>query len=538
MILRRFIYPAIIIFFAVLAGFSLLHSGLPPTHDGEYHVVRFYEFDKVLRDGNFYPRWAPDLNNGYGVPLFNYVYPFPNYFASFLHVFNISFIDAFKLNMFFATIIGAMFFYFWSRIFWGNLGGLVSSIFYIFSPYRFVDIYVRGSVGEVWALAFFPAFLWTITIFMREKKKLYGIFSSIFLALTIFSHNILALIFFVFGLFYIAFLIYSSTNKKSIILNSLFFILLGLGLSAIFWLPALFEKSYALGLQIYTVLNNFPEIYQVIFPSWGSGFSDSGSLNQMSFQIGLANLIAVFISFIVLLFIKNKKLIIFFLFFFLLNLFLMTEISSPIWKTVPFMNYFQFPWRLLSLEILISAFLAGSIFTFKKTYFFSIPLIFIAVFLSIGYTKPAYYHNRDDQYYISRSNFINGTNSSGNTFNTFWFDRKLKKTNNKLEFEKKASIASQEIRTQKYKFTIKADEDQKVILNTAYFPGWTVFINNKREKILNSKDGRILFSLPKGESNIEVVFQNTLARNLGTFISFASFFILLLLIKKFSVSKK
>src|SRR5579859_5337982 len=89
----------LVILIATSSVFSLFHSGLPPTHDGEYHVVRFYEFYRVLRSGVIYPRWAPDLNFGYGVPLFNYVYPLPNYISSLLHIFSISFIDSFKLNM-------------------------------------------------------------------------------------------------------------------------------------------------------------------------------------------------------------------------------------------------------------------------------------------------------------------------------------------------------------------------------------------------------------------------------------------------------
>src|SRR5258706_12252282 len=87
---------------ACFAVFPLLHAGLLPTHDGEYHIIRFYEFDKTLRDGNLYPLWAADLNFKYGVPLFGYVYPLPNYVASFFHFFGTSFIDAFKFNMLFA----------------------------------------------------------------------------------------------------------------------------------------------------------------------------------------------------------------------------------------------------------------------------------------------------------------------------------------------------------------------------------------------------------------------------------------------------
>jgi uncharacterized membrane protein len=103
-----------VLVFAFLSVHSLFQSGLPPTHDGEYHVIRFHQFYETLSSGNIYPRWASRLNNGYGLPLFNYVYPLPNYVAAILHFFNVSFIDAFKYNLIIATAFGGLFFTFLS----------------------------------------------------------------------------------------------------------------------------------------------------------------------------------------------------------------------------------------------------------------------------------------------------------------------------------------------------------------------------------------------------------------------------------------
>ena len=190
----------IVILFAFIGGFSLLHSGFPPTHDGEYHIMRFWQFNKVINDGVVFPRWTPDFNNGYGIPLLTYQYPLPNYIAYLFSLFGISLIDSFKLNLFLAHVFSAVFFYLWTRSFWGVIGGIVSSVFYSFAPYRFVDIFVRGSVGEVWALAIFPAFLWSFTSYVDKPRRWNFILSVIFLALGIYSHNILALIFFVFSI--------------------------------------------------------------------------------------------------------------------------------------------------------------------------------------------------------------------------------------------------------------------------------------------------------------------------------------------------
>src|SRR3989338_7487440 len=494
--LYSFLAVVSILFFAFLAGFALLHPGLPPSHDGEYHVIRFFLFDEALRDGNFYPRWAAHLNNGFGVPLFNFVYPLPNYVASILHLANISFIDSFKISMLVATIIGGVFFYLWSREFWGRLGGVVSSIFYTFSPYHFVDIYIRGSVGEVWALGFFPAFLWAYTKFVKSKRKVFLILSSIFLALIIFSHNILALMFFVFSLSYIVFLISKEKSKKYLILNTIYLILLGLGLSAIFWLPAIYETKYVTGLQIFDVTSKFPELYQLLIPSWGSGFSGTGIQNELSYQVGAANLLAIFLSMMVItLQIKRE--------------------SNKLPCTLFFFACFIFS--------------------------FAIFLIFTAFILGIGYTKPAYYHDRTDNYYITRSNFIDGTNSIGNVFNTIYLKSIPAKEKERAIFIKgSGKIALEKAKSNLYSFTIQADKNSEIQINLSYFPGWEVYINDKKESLKLTQNGRFAFPVSRGKNKAEIVFNDTLIRKVSAFISITSLglMIALLISKRFVTIKK
>lgn len=516
----------IVIIFAILSAWGLLHPGLHPTHDGEYHVIRFYEFDKVLREGVLYPRWAPDLNNGYGVPLFNFVYPLPNYMASIFHFLGASFIDAFKLSMLIAAIIGGIFFYLWAKIFWGNRGGIVSSIYYSFSPYHFVDVYIRGSIGEVWALAFFPGFLWSVTRLLQTNKKKFIIPAGIFYALIIFSHNILAVMFAVFSVSYIIFLISQQGLKRHLLYNLFIVYFIGLGLSAIFWLPALAEKHYAVGLQIYSFANRFPDLYQLIFPSWGSGFLPDDLSNQMSYQIGVANLLVVFISLIIsFIWLKKKNALagqlFFFLAWFILVFYLMLSLSLPIWNIIPLMSYFQFPWRFLSIEILIASFLAGSLLVLWRSNIVALLMILLAYFLGVDYTKPAYYHDRTDSYYISRSNFIDGTNSPGNVFNTIWVDAGLQKQKSKVSRSSAVNeVKIREIKINSYTFDIKTLDKSNITINTAYFPGWKAFVDNREVVVSPDKHGLISFLVPKGVYSIYVVFADTMIRTIATLISF------------------
>ena len=523
-------YLLIAILFSFLSIYSLFNPGLPPTHDGEYHVMRFNEFYKVLSTGTIYPRWAPDFNNGFGIPLFNYVYPLPNYVASFFHLLGFSFIDSFKLNMIAASLTGSVFFFLWSRRYWGQLGGLVSSVFYTFSPYHFLDIYVRGSVGEVWALALFPGLLWGFHTFIQTKQRKFLLISAVFLFLLIMSHNILAVVFFSFFFMYALLLLSETKNKVSYVKHFLLIVILGFSLSAPFWLPAILETKYVVGLNISDPTEHFPKLYQLIYSSWGYGFSGEDRAGQMSFQIGIANLIAVFGA--ILLVIRDKKKeIIFFLSSFVFFLFLITPFSSEIWESIPFSSFIQFPWRLLSILILISSFLAGSLV--QKRPLVALFLIVLTVSLGIRYAKAPFHHLRNDNYYFTKCNFTDGTNSPGNAFNTIWFDKSLKKTGRRLTSETaEAKIEIFENRSTLVKANVDSNTKGKLLVNIAYFPGWKVYINDKEPKIKVNDKGLFEFDVPKGKSLVAIIFEDTNIRKFSALLSLISLFLMIGLFMK------
>ncbi len=511
------IFPiAIALLAAALSVLDLANYGIPPTHDGEYHVMRFQQFAKVVSEGNLYPRWAPDFNNGFGIPLFNFVYPLPNYVASIFHTFGFGFIDGLKLNMVAATFIGAIFMYLWTRKYWGEAGAVVSSVFYTFSPYHFLDIYVRGSVGEVWSLGLAPALFWSYYSYYESNRKILLVLSSIFLALLILAHNILAVVFFGFFILYTLYLILNTKEKKALIIDTILIYVTGLGLSSPFWLPALLEAKYVVGLQVFDPTQHFPVLYKLIYSSWGYGFSGGNAPDQMSFQIGIANLIAVMCSVFVVMRTKDKKTFLFFFSLLLITIFLITPFSIFLWKNIPIMSYIQFPWRLLSLVILLISFLAGSIVTgkglFKKEKvrtIIALFLIFLSIGFSIRYAKAPFYHKRVDQHYLTRSNFTDGTNSPGNAFNTKWLSGIPEKKEKKIEVvEGSANIGIDELKSTSYSFAVDSNEDSKILINTAYFPGWTAEIDGKRIDI-EENEGKIVLGVPSGTNNVRIFLDNT-----------------------------
>ncbi len=531
-------YFLLVLLFSFLSIYSLSKPGLPPTHDGEYHVMRFQQFYKVLSTGTIYPRWAPDFNNGFGIPLFNFVYPLPNYVASFFHFFGFSFIDSFKLNMAVASMTGAILFYLWTKKYWGELGGLVSGVFYTFSPYHFLDIYVRGSVGEVWALALFPGLLWSFFSFYKTTKMKFLLLSAMFLFLLIMSHNILALFFFGFFVLYFIFLLFETKNKLLFLKHFALIIILGFFLSAPFWLSAISETKFVVGLKTSLPWDHFPKLYQLVYSSWGYGFSGEEGSGQMSFQIGIANLVAVFGGFIMFGILRKKE-IGFFLISFLFFLFLITPFSLWLWKTIPFSSFIQFPWRLLSILILISSFLAGGLVkddlykNRKNQLIVAILLIVLSVSLGIKYAKAPFHHVRNDQYYLSRPNFTDGTNSPGNAFNTIWFDKSLGKPETRLISKTgKAKIEIFENKSSLIRANIEANKKERIQANIAYFPGWKVYVSQKQTGAKVNDRGLFEFEVPKGKSLVEIKFEDTDIRKFSWILGFTGLLLLVGLFMK------
>lgn len=526
-------FPLIIVFLVTLfAAWSLLTPGFVPTHDGEYHIIRFFEFDKNIKAGEFFPRWAPGLNSGFGVPLFNFFYPFPNYVGEFFHLLGFSFIDSLKLTSAAGLIIGGLFFYLWTVQTLGVGAGVVGAVFYTLAPYHLVDVYVRGSPGEVWALAFFPAILWLTNQFAKSGKKRHLIFGSFALALLILSHNILTIMFLPFYLSYIALLMILRRRRDVLRLGLI--PVFGTGLSSYFWLPALAEAKYVTGLKAVSFADHFPALFQLLFPSWGSGFSVPGILDQMSFQIGIPHLLVALACLISLPYFlkKNREkaaYLAFFLIWLVVVFILLLEVSLPLWKLIPIMPFFQYPWRLLSLIILFTSFLAGFLVLYqKRSKILAAILVFLALAFYSGYTRPVKYPSRTDDFYLTNPVWTDGTNTLGDSFATIWApDKQPQRAKERLVIiQGEGKVKELFIKPASYSFRVETTTPAELQVNTLYFPGWEVFVDEE-ETPIDFANGLINFQISEGKHIIEVEFQDTPIRTLAKRISFLSLLFLI-----------
>src|SRR3989338_995658 len=146
----------ILILLSIIALWPFFKKGYFESHDGEWMVIRFTAFHQALASGQFPVRYVARLNNNYGYPVLNFLYPLPFYLDEFPKIIGFGFVNSIKI-VFVVSSIASTFAMFWAlaQIFSKN-AATAGALIYLFVPYRFVDLYVRGSLGENLAFTFVP----------------------------------------------------------------------------------------------------------------------------------------------------------------------------------------------------------------------------------------------------------------------------------------------------------------------------------------------------------------------------------------------
>src|ERR1035437_7798043 len=338
-----FLLLALVLTIPALIG--LIHSGFPVTDDGGWMVIRFSAFYEALRSGEFPVRFLMRLNNGYGYPVSDFLYPLFMYLSVPIHLLGINFVNSIKTLLILCMFASSLFTFLWLRKLFDNLSSLVGAVFFVYFPYHLFDVYQRGSVGEVLALSILPFILWQI-----ERKSLR--WTAIGLALLITAHNTLAALFMFLVLPYILLNIYIAKDKIYTLIFYSKTVLLGFGLSAFFWIPAIFDRHY-------TVFAETP------ISNAGNYFANFGLVGVVVVFIIVATIVLMLTQKIQ---IRKHRLTFAMLVLSIISILLASPISSFIWKFLP-SSFVQFPFRFLSLTIPSVAFLSAcivSVFSQKK----------------------------------------------------------------------------------------------------------------------------------------------------------------------------
>ena len=526
--MKKLILVVILIFFAIVPLIDLMHPGLFIAHDSESHVARLASFYQSLSEGNLVPRWAANLNSGYGTPILMFLYPLPEYLGSLIHFIGFSLIDSVKIVFLIGYIFSGIFMYLWAKEEWGEVAGLVAGVFYLLAPYRFVDLYVRAAIGENTAFVFIPLVLWAIYKIERTLEWKYMLLGSFALTGLVLSHNAILLMFLPIIFFYVIYRLSYSKCKKEFFSAAIFTLLIGFLLSAFFLLPAFFEGKYTLR-DIVTsgdqIAKQFPALSQLLYSKWGFGVS-AVSRSGFSMQIGIVQWVVVGLGVIGLFTLwvkKERKTFVFLLFcqvIFWLTLYLMTVKSLPIWQTITLLQKFQFPWRLLSISVFVTAVMTGIIVKVAKNNLFTFVLIAAVVFMTKDFWHAQGYFSYNDKYFINDYLGTTDTGESSPRWSIRWEEELAKAPLEAVSGTVK--ITQIKRLSNLHSYEVESTTSGKLVENTLYFPGWEVYINGKKTDIEfqdQNHRGKMTFLIPKGRNQITVKFNETKLRKISDYLS-------------------
>jgi len=523
--IKRYFPIIILTLLSFIPLINLFHQGLPITHDGQDHVARIANFYQNILEGNIIPRWAGNLNWGYGHPILMFLYPLPSYTASLFHLLGFSLIDSTKIVFGLAFLLSGLAMYLWIKNVLGIHAGIAGGILYMFAPYRFVDLYVRGAIGEHVAFIFPPLICYFIFKLSKKYSHMFVVGAGLSVAGLLLSHNAISIMFFPLIFLYAIYLAWKIKNKKYFIPHTSYLILLGLGLSAFFWLPAFFEGKYTLR-DIVTAneySSRFSEFKHFIFGEWSYGGS-----GQLSVQVGILHWLVVVLTIPSIFILRKKKsfIWIFSLTLFLvfwIALFLMTSQSKFVWDNITVLQKFQFPWRLLSIVVFVTAALGGVIINTipkKLKTLGVICFVFFTLILSKDYWHANGYLYKGDSFF---SGIYNGTTDTGES-SPIWSVRFMEKRAkvNIEAIDGKATIREMGRKTTKHAYKVFVTDKTRFRENTLYFPGWSIIVDGKPVPIEfqdPNNRGLMTFYVPKGEHVVFASFGETKLRHFADIIS-------------------
>ena len=521
----------LIIFFVLAASiFTLKHLFLPgfyTSHDGPHQIVRFYYFDRLLKEGQFPPRWVGGLKYGFGYPLFIFSYHLPWYIAEIFRTLNFSVITSVKLTFLAGYILSGITMYWFLRSLGSRLASFTGTFLYLYAPYRFSNIFVRASIGDATAFIFIPL-IFLSAIRLSERKNIFFWIGFYALSLTglLLSH---AMVFFLVMLFFVPFILISVilVRKFKLIYYHLSAVCLFIGRSAYYLLPSFFERSYTKFNSIMGSAftgNTFVSFKNLLYSPWGYGMMNAAE-GGMSFQIGMAQWLAAFLGLVSLAF-KKSRLSLFFLAAFAISVFMILKDSLFIWKLLQQLAVIDFTWRILVMSVFSAAILgalAVNQFRNKK----------IAVMTAMTLIVLAFYANRN-HWRINQSlpwdlPFFLSLEKTTNSFDEYtprWVREELIREKAPVwEFEGKLKADILTDKSNLWQADIITDRPGDFRLNKIYYPGWEISVNNKAAKINYEDRGLLEIKLPGGKSSVSAKFSATPLRRISDLMTVLSIII-------------
>jgi len=513
----------------------LAKSFLAIEHDTFFHVSRIEQYARALQHGQILPAIYPYENGefGYGSPLF-----YSDIFLllpAILHNLGLVLVDSYKLTVFLASLCSGISMYMLASKFTSKSSiRLLAVAAYLFSNYHITDIYVRGALGEVFALVGIPLILSGLYEIFETNQK-YSFSYLIGLVITVLSHNLSFLLCFI--LVIIICIIYlpkcSFDRYKLLVSESMLACLL----TAFYTFPMIEQlKSQQFYLNYYassSALENHAMAFWQFFTNqtvFGLSGNQYKANNAMVVNIGLFLSIAP-ISYLFLAKKEKQPFITSMLVLGWICMLLPAQIFP--WKYMSFVRVLQFPWRLnmLALPLLCVPAVIGIENLTHKLKYVPICLLLLLSLEGIYHLYPA-----TKRTFIMPHNTIWQEVTSGKLIDPYYSAQYMRvelaggdylpyHSPDFRSYTKTIQTTSAETVTTgewidygRYRFTIT--NPQTIILPITYYKGYIIHNIDTAEVLETtlSKNGLVSVSIPSAGTYV-CQYQNTIIRMVSIWIS-------------------
>jgi hypothetical protein len=574
-----------IVLLGLTAVYPILNPALPCSDDAAFHLFRLVQLDSLLQDGVLYCRWAPDMAQGYGNPFFNFYAPLAYYVSALISAIVGNLNLGLRLTFALAIVGGGWAAYLLARGYFSRTAALVAAVAYMYAPYQGYDIYFRGNLAESAAWPLLPLALWAMGRLVREGGGRWLAVTAVAYAAILLTHNVFALIFSpLLALFALVLAIQTSSlrtmhhalrQRAMPILKSLTLplvaLLLGLGLAAFFWLPAMLERDLVhsdrlLVPPVFVYWNNFVTLSELFaLPRLPEPYllnpSPPRTIGLIAFLLTLpAFLLSVFGN---RLSVNGKRItdhgspitdhrlritaVRFFSLALFVYLFLMTAVSEPIWDVLPLIEFVQFPWRLLGPAAVCVAFLVAATIELLPDGLWrctgggvAITLLILSV---LFWFHPRYCPGLDQPTVADMQAFERDTHTIGTTARGEYLPRQViqmpplpaEQPFAQPDEAAGLTILTQERRGVTYRASVRAGQPRTITVNSFAYPGWQAEVNGTAVPITPSPTyGLITFPVSAGQHELTVTFGETPLRRAANGVSLLSLILLSLSFTGFS----
>jgi hypothetical protein len=520
---KRLLTTAGLTLLAMPVFLPLFSSQVLDGHDAFEYFPRLTEFHENISNGLLLPRWAPDLSNGNGQPLFLFNPPLIYYAGEIWHLLGFSFVTAMNLACAMVVIASAISMYLLGQLYFGKLGGWLAAAALLYAPYFAVDLYVRSAMAEFAAFPLAVLALYGFGAYAGNGRRASLLLGAAAYGGVIFSHNAAALLFTPLLAAFIVFTAWRAGDGQ-ILLRQAGGFLLGLGLGAAMWLPSLAERG---DIHIDRLLqgylrysNHFVYWQQLFYSPWGYGISVAGPGDEMSFALGWGHLLlAIGLWILAARFPESADR--FWLRFFTaagaVLCALMLRDAEWIWDTLPLLQYVEFPWRFLGPVAICLALLVAALgqvldaFPRWRTAGFAAAMTLLIV-PNLSHMAPSGLRDVDPAFWTPRSIAARGLEvTTAGEYVPRWVTATAAYSPRVAAVVDGDADVQQTGRTPvSWSAQVTAHKPSAIQLAIAYFPGWQVRIDGMEgDARPSAQTGQIRFDVPQGEHRVEAQWTRT-----------------------------